>query len=162
MTPSRSFAFALLLALLLGFTAPSADLVTLAGKKTAGTLVQVDKDFVTFKEDAGGPLKVPVKEVSAIDLKNKVVAPGKDAKFDEVELTDGSVILTSAFGVKARKVELGFLPGPQGVAPPTIDLPLGSVYWVMRSAEDPRNRDDWKKLLAARGKRDLFVVRQPE
>lgn len=155
-------AFASLLALMLGYTAPSADLVTLAGKKSAGALVQVDKDFVTFKEAGGGTLKVPVKEVSAVELTNKIVAPIKDAKFDEVELTDGSVILTSGFKVQARKVELAFLPGPQGVAPPTIDLPLGSVYWLMRSAEDQRNRDDWKKLLAARGKRDLFVLRQPE
>src|SRR5688572_1575473 len=124
----------LLLALGLCLSAPSADLVTLAGKKSSGALVQVDKDFVTFKDEGGGTLKVPVKEVSAVELKNKVVAPAAGAKFDEVELTDGSVILTSAFQVKARKVELGFLPGPQGVAPPTIDLPLGAVYWLMRSA----------------------------
>lgn len=154
--------FTLTLLLGISFTATSADLVTLAGKKSVGTLVQVDKDFVTFKDDGGATLKVSVKEVSAVELKNKVVAPATGAKFDEVELTDGSVILTSTFLVKARKVELGFLPGPPGMAAPTIDLSLGSVNWLMRGADDAKNRDDWKKLLAARGKRDLFVVRQPE
>ena len=30
---------------------------------------------------------------------------------------------------------------PAGVAPPVFELPLGSVFSVMRGAEDPKNRD---------------------
>jgi hypothetical protein len=32
----------------------------------------------------------------------------------------------------------------------------------MRNAEDPKNREAWKKVLAGRGKRDLYVIREAE
>ncbi|HET6572379.1 MAG TPA: NPCBM/NEW2 domain-containing protein [Fimbriiglobus sp.] len=160
MTTTR-LASVLALGLGLALTARSADLVTLAGKKSAGTLVSVDPQAVGFQEDGAGTVaKVPVKQVALVDLKNPVVAPAKDAKYDEVELTDGSVLRLAAVKVKGKAVEPGWLPGPDGVAPPKVDLPLGNVFWLMRDAHDPKARAEWKKLLASRGKRDLFVVRQ--
>jgi hypothetical protein len=159
MNPLR-FTFALLLAAPLGLAARAADLVTLTGKKTAGTLVAVTPQFVEFEPVAGAAVKVGVKELAAVDLKNKVVPPGAGAKFDEVELTDGSIIRATELKVKGKKVELALLTGAAGAAPPTLDLPLGNVFWVMRSAHDPKARAEWKKLVSARGKRDLFVVRQ--
>lgn len=160
MTTTR-LASVLALGLCLALAARSADLVTLAGKKSAGTLVSVDPQAVGFQEDGAGTVaKVPVKEVALVDLKNAVAAPAKDAKYDEVELTDGSVLRLAGFKVKGKAVEPGWLPGPGGVAPPKIDLPLGHVFWLMRDAHDVKARAEWKKLLAGRGKRDLFVVRQ--
>jgi hypothetical protein len=163
MTNPTRLAAVLALGLSLGLAARSAELVTLAGKKSNGTLVSVDPQAVGFKEDGSATVaKVPVKEVAAVDLKNKVVAPAKDAKYDEIELTDGSVLLVAGVKLKGKKVEAAWLPGPEGVAPPAADLPLGSVFWLMRGAEDAKARAEWKKLLAGRGKRDLFVVRQAE
>jgi hypothetical protein len=148
----------LALALCAGLAARSAELVTLTGKKSAGTLVAVTADLITFKDESGAELKVPVKELSAVDLGNKVVAPAKDARYDEVELTDGSVLRVSGLKLKDKKVEVVPLAGG---AAPTLDVPMVSVYWFLRAADDPRNRDDWRKLLSKRGKRDLIVIRQP-
>ncbi len=72
------------------------------------------------------------------------------------------MVRVAKLAVKGKKVEPGWLPGPDGVAAPTVDLSLGSVFSVMRDAHDPKARAEWKKLLAGRGKRDLFVVRQSE
>jgi hypothetical protein len=152
---------ALALGLSLALCARSADLVTLSGKKSAGTLVSVDPLAVGFREDGSGTVaRVSAKEVAVVDLKNAVAAPAKGARHDEVELTDGSILRLAAFKVKGKAVEPGWLPGPDGVAPPKADLPLGHVFWLMRDAEDAKARTEWKKLLSARGKRDLFVVRQ--
>ena len=160
MTKTR-LASVLVLGLSLALSARSAELVTLAGKKSAGTLVSVDPQAVGFQEDGAGTVaKVSVKEVALVDLKNAIVAPAKDAKHDEVELTDGSVLRLAGVKVKGKAVEPGWLPGPDGVAPPKADLPLGNVFWLMRDAQDVKARAEWKKLLAARGKRDLFVIRQ--
>ena len=109
------------LGLRLALGARSAELVTLAGKKSAGTLVSVDPQAVGFQEDGAGTVaKVSVKEVAVVDLKNTVVAPAKGAKHDEVELTDGSVLRLAGFKVKGKAVEPGWLPGPDGVAPPKV------------------------------------------
>jgi hypothetical protein len=39
-------------------------------------------------------------------------------------------------------------------------LPLDNLFAVLRGADDPKNREEWKKVLAARGKRDQFVVKR--
>ena len=39
---------------------------------------------------------------------------------------------------------------------------MTALFSVMRDAGDPKNRDAWKKMLASRGKRDLYVIREPE
>ena len=162
MTTTR-LASVLVLGLGLALSARSADLVTLAGKKSPGTLVSVDPQVVGFQEDGAGTVaKVSVKEVAVVDLKNAVVAPAKGTRYDEVELTDGSVLRIASFQVKGKLVMPGWLPGPDAVTPPKADLPLGNVFWLMRDAHDVKARAEWKNLLAARGKRDLFVVRQSQ
>jgi len=135
------------------------DLTTGAGKKLTGQLAAVDKDGVTFKI-GGGMVKVAGKEIVLIDLGHKVVAPAKDAKYHEVELTDGSRFRCGKFTIKGKKFELDLLPGPKDVPPPTLDLPLASVFYALRGAEDPKHRDEWKRMLQTRGKRDLYVTRQ--
>lgn len=158
MTPTRSApVFALVLAL--GLVAPAADLVPLAGTPTGGTLVAIDAQFVTFKTDSGTVVKMPVKDVAAVDLKNKPLPP--EPKFDEIELTDGSVLRVSAVQIKGKAVTPTLAAGA-GAPGPTIELPLGAVFSLMRGAEDDKVRAEWKKLLAGRGKRDLFVVRQAD
>jgi hypothetical protein len=143
-----------------GAAARSAELVTLAGKKTAGTLVRVDAQGLLFREEgAAADAAVATKEVAVVDLKNPVVAPAGGTKFDEIEFVDGSIARVGQVRIKGRKVEPGLLPGPAGVPGPAFDLPLGVVYTVLRGADDPKNREAWAKLLAARGKRDLFVSR---
>lgn len=162
MTTLARLTSASVLILASGLVAWSAELTTLAGTKAVGTLTQVDAQSVMFHEDGRpAPTKFAVKELAAIDLKNKVAAPPAGAKYDEVELTDGSLLRGTDLRIKGRAVELGLLPGPSGVSPPALRVELGHLFWVLRGAGEAA-RAEWKKFVAGRGKRDLFVVRQSE
>jgi len=54
------------------------------------------------------------------------------------------------------------MPGPKDAPNPTFDLPLSAVFYAMRGADDAKTRDEWKKMLVNRGKRDLYVTRQQD
>ncbi|MGL6095200.1 MAG: NPCBM/NEW2 domain-containing protein [Fimbriiglobus sp.] len=162
MTLRTRFGSALAFAALAATAAPADQLVTLAGRKIDGTVTAVDPQFVTFTEKATGTAaKVPVKEVAVVDLKNPAVVLTDATKRDEIELTDGSVIVCTKLLLKGKAAEPALLPAP-GAEPPAVNLPLGHLSGVLRGADDPKARAEWKKLLAARGKRDLFVIRQAE
>jgi len=135
------------------------DLTTTGGKKLTGTLVAVDKDGVTFKV-GDAPLKVSGKEIVLIDLGRRPLPIAKDVKFSEIELTDGTRLRCAKFAIKKKAFEVDLMPGPKDVPPPTLDLPLTAVFSAMRGADDAKNREEWKKLLSNRGKRDLYVTRQ--
>jgi len=158
---TRRGSFVLFLGLLAAAAAPAADLTTAGGKKYTGTLVAVDRDGVTFRVGTTDT-KITGKEVLVVDLGNKVVPPPKDAKYHEIELTDGTTLRCAKFLVKGKKVEVELLPGPSGVAPPALDLPLASVFYAVRGADDEKNRAEWRKMLQTRGKRDLYVMRQAD
>lgn len=152
--------FALLLASA-ATAAPADDVTTTAGKKLTGKVVAIDAQGVTL---LAGEAKAVVagKDIVVVDLGNKVAPLAKDVRVNEIELTDGSTFRGGKLLVKGKKVEFEFATVPVGVAPPAVDLPLAAVFSVMRGAEDPKNRDAWKKVLGGRGKRDLYVVREPE
>ena len=137
------------------------DLATIAGKKVAGRLVAVDAQTLTFRAN-DIDVKVPAKEVLAVEFGNKIPPPPKDLKFDEVELTDGSALRCAKFLIKGKAFDLTPAPGPAGVAAPAAVVPLPAVFAAMRNADDPQARADWRKTLAGRGKRDLYVIRQAE
>jgi hypothetical protein len=145
--------------LLLVLSAPADELTTIAGKKHTGKLVAVDAKSVTFAADES-KTQFASQDVSVVDLGHKVVAPTAGAKYTEIELIDGSVIRCGKALLKGKAFEVELLPGPDGVPPPTFQLPMTAVFYLLRNADDPRNRDDWKKLLPTRGKRDLYVQRQ--
>lgn len=150
-------AVGLLVVLLGGATAD--DLTTSGGKTLKGKLVGVDAQGVTFST-GDAQVKMPSRDIVMIDLGHKVAPISKDTRFHEIELTDGSTLRIGRFVVKGKKFETELLPGPAGVAPPVFELPLSAVFSVMRGADDPKNRDAWKKMLASRGKRDLYVMRE--
>lgn len=160
MTSVRPYSFALpvVLTLALAAAAPAGELVTLAGRTIRGDLIGVDAQFVSFKDAATGAVaKIPLKEVSEVRTGGRVAPPGT-AKRNEVELTDGSLLLVPDFVLKGKRADITFLPVP-GATAPTADLPMTALFHVMRSAEDPKARADWKQVLANRRKRDLFVSR---
>jgi hypothetical protein len=64
--------------------------------------------------------------------------------------------------LKGKNVEADLFPGPMGVPAPTLQIPMSSLFSVMRDAGDTKSRDAWKKLLAGRGKRDMYVMREAE
>ena len=154
---SRMVAFAVLGSF--AVAASAAELTTIAGKTFQGTPVGVDTQVLELKDATGAVLKIPIKEIGTVDLKNTAAPPAKDLKYDEFEMTDGSVFRGNGLKIRAKKLEMEPLAGPAGVEPPKLDLPLGTIFHCLRNAEDPKNRDAWKELLTKRGKRDLIVVR---
>jgi len=139
--------------------APGDDVTTTAGKKINGKLVGVDAQGITFSTPEA---KVPIagRDIVLVDFGNKPVPPPKDATYSEIELTDGSTITVAKFALKGKKFEVELLPGPSGVSVPVFELPMSSVFSAMKKADDPKRRDAWKKLLAGRGKRDLYVTQE--
>jgi hypothetical protein len=131
------------------------DVTTTAGKKVSGKLAAVDAKGVSLRLESA-LVDIPARDIVVVDLGNKVRALPKET-FTEVELTDGSILRGAKFGVKGKAVVLDALPGGGG---PTADLPTSAVFSAMKKADDAKAREDWKKMLATRGKRDLYVVAQ--
>jgi NPCBM/NEW2 domain len=151
---------ACLLTALFAATSPAADLSTLTGKKYKGELKRIDAALLTFDADIG-MVAVPLKDLFVLDFGRKPLAPADGAKFDELELTDGSVFRCTGIKIKGKTVEVPLLP-VKDVAPPVVSVPLTSVFAYVRGADSQKTRDEWKKLLAVRGKRDLYVFRQAD
>ncbi len=138
----------------------AADLSTLTGKKHVGDVTGIADGVLTIRTEAG-PVGVAVKDVFVVDFGRKVEAPAKDAKYDEIELVDGSVIRASGLAIKGKAVDPALLAA--GAAPaPKFAIPLETLFFYQRGADDAKARANWRKLLAGRGKRDLFVVRNDD
>jgi hypothetical protein len=150
---------AALVAGLIATGAPADDVTTTAGKKISGKLVGVDAQGITFSTSDA---KVPIssRDIVLVDFGNQAVAVPKDATYSEIELTDGSTFRVAKFALKGKTFEVEHLPGRAGAPTPVLELPMSSVFSVMKKAEDPKLRDAWKKMLGTRGKRDLYVTQQ--
>ncbi len=151
------FALSILAAVAALSGASAADATTLAGRTVTGELVSIDATTVTIC-DAAGPTKLLIKELAVVETRKPPVPP-KEVKFDELELTDGSVLRLTKLLVRGKQVEPTLLTHSEPLTAPKVELPLGAAFSYLRNADDAKVRDDWKKLLAGRGKRDLFVVR---
>ncbi|MGL6075755.1 MAG: hypothetical protein ACRC8S_16485 [Fimbriiglobus sp.] len=138
----------------------AADLVMPEGKKTAGKLVGFEGDVIVWDVGGGTNSKTPAKQVASIEFRSSSPTP-KESKFDELELTDGSVLRLSKLAVKGKSVEPTLLTAEVGTTP-TVQLPISSVSAFIRSADDAKAKADWRKLLQNRSKRDLFVIRQAD
>ena len=134
------------------------EAVTLAGQRTAGRLTRAGGTSVGITRLDGTVVSVAVRELATVELSRGPLLPA-EAKYDEFELTDGSTFRAGKVLVKGGAVVADPL-APGGTPPPVVTVPLRSVAWLLRGGHDPKNRADWTRLLAGRGKRDLFVVRQ--
>lgn len=144
---------------LLALDATADDVTTTAGKKINGKLTGVDAQGITFSTpDAKVPISA--RDIVLVDFGNKPTAPPKDATYSEIELTDGSTFRVAKFELRGKKFETELLPGPANAKAPEYNLPMSSVFSAMKKADDPKRRDGWKKMLATRGKRDLYVMQE--
>ncbi|GIW85287.1 MAG: NPCBM/NEW2 domain-containing protein [Thermogemmata sp.] len=137
----------------------AAEVITLDGKKLAGDLLAVEKERITLRVGQA-QVQIPNNSLLAVELGRTVPPLPKGVKYHEIELTDGSTLRVSRFSIKQRRVECELLSGPEDVPPPRYDLSLDVVFFMMKGAEDPAVRQAWKKMLNARGKRDLYVIRE--
>jgi len=163
-TRRAPFVFAIALATAI---ASADDVTTSGGKRVSGKLVAVDAQGVTFSSGEA-QAKIAGKDIVVVDFGHPVAAipkdkeTGKELKSIEVELTDGSVFRCAKFILREKKVEVDGFSSAKGESPPAFELPMTALFSVMRDAGDAKHRDAWKKMLAGRGKRDLYVIREPD
>src|ERR687884_104200 len=82
--------------------------------------------------------------------------PWTKGAYYDVELTDGTVLHCAEVVLQGKNAELTVLPELK------VTVPLTSVFTILRDAQDAKNRDDWQKFLAQRGRLDMAVVRDGE
>ena len=139
----------------------AADIVTLDGKTLQGVVIGVEGESLTYKGIDGMPVKVAVKGLAEVNLGNKVVQPLPGEVYDEIELTDGSVLRVAHDGTLVKKQAFAITPAVtvKDLAPPTVTVNYPHVYHWLRKANVGTRRDDWKlKVVEKRGKRDLLVL----
>lgn len=135
------------------------ELTTIDGKVMKGHLVGVDSEGVRFRQ-GDVEVNVPAKEIRLVDFGN-AVRSASEAKYDEIELTDGSLLRCKQFSIPGKKVAVT-LAAEDSPSLPRIELPLTAVFSILRNAHDAATRDEWNRMLATRGKRDLYVIRTAE
>jgi hypothetical protein len=126
-----------------------AELRTLKDGARKGEVKSITEKEVVFTAD-GKDVTTPVAEVLQIDYGQ----PGKlpsDAKWTDVELTDGTLLHCSAFVLKGKQVELKLLAGPE------VKVPLAAVANVLNNAHVEKVRKDWTARLAKKRRRDVVA-----
>jgi hypothetical protein len=114
----------------------------------------IDAKAVTF-ETASGSVSTPIADVAHVEFGNP--AADKDAKYTEVELTDGTVFRCSQVKAKGESMELTVLPGR------AVTVPVKAVYTMLRDAQDATNKQQWLNFLKERNaKRDYYVRKEDD
>jgi hypothetical protein len=149
--------FAILTTLLVvgatGLGAEAAKLRTTTGKSLEGELVSIsEKELVVRGKE--GNVTVPMKEV--LDLTLQAASPPTEAKYSDVELTDGTLLHCVQVSIKKDKVEVKLAGGPE------VKLPLSVVNSILNNAQDAQVREEWQKLQAKRGNSDLLALKDSE
>jgi hypothetical protein len=138
----------------------AADLVTLDGKTVQGSVLAVDGESLTYKGPDGQQAKISVKALAEVRLGNKPLPLGT-APYDEIELTDGSILKVANETVLLKKRAFTVAPVAtgEGLAPPAVTLSADHVLYWVRKANTGTVRADWKlKIVEKRTKRDLLVL----
>lgn len=131
--------------------AAPATLQTIDGKKHKGDLVRVGEKEVVFQVD-GKEITVPAKQVLQIDLGPVRPLP-RDAKYTQVELTDGTQLACKELAVKGREVSLKLHSGHEA------RVPLSAVFWLLHDAQDAARRKLFaSRFLAEKSATDTLVV----
>ena len=130
------------------------NLTTLDGKKLSGEIVSITGNELTFKTAAGSETLL----VTTINF--VIVGPAPKAlpagsKYIAVELTDGSTFRCESFAIKGKTVELKLIGTPGR----TIEVPMNTLFSVLRDAQDIKLEQDFRGLLRGRGKFDLWVTK---
>jgi hypothetical protein len=130
-----------------------ADLRTLEGKTISGDLVRFTEKEVVVK-GAEGEVSTPLEQVLTIDLAPAKDLLPRDAKYKDVELTDGTLLHCSQVEVKGKEVKLVTL------AEQEIKVPLAAISYVIGDAHDPKVVQTIKeRFLGKRRSRDVLIAR---
>lgn len=131
-------------------TSFAAEISLLKGGSVKGDIVSISEKEVVY-EIAGAKKTLPITDVLKIDYTDPGRPPAA-AKYAQVEIVDGSLLLASDIAIKDTQVELKLLAGP------TINLPLASVSNVLMPGHDEKFREEWKSRVFNTRGRDAFVI----
>lgn len=141
-----------LLALVLFAAAASAAdqpvLHTLDGKATPCEVVALTAGQVVIKAD-GQQKEVPVDQVLQLDF--PPTAKLRDAKYIDVELTDGSLLHCGQVSFRGKEVEAVLLAGQK------LRFPLDAVGYVLNNAQDAKLQKQWKDVVARKRSSDVLA-----
>ncbi len=148
----------------------AADVIQLDNKPTLkGDVVGIDATSVKLKDKEGKETLVPLKGLAEVKLGNPLVAPAPGVLYDEVELTDGSLLRTAHDGTLLKKGEKEPLLAAaaavkvEKAGEPKLTVPMSTVFYWLRNANAPGVRGDWKlRVVEKKGKRDQFVLYDKE
>jgi len=138
----------------------AADIVTLDGRTVQGDILAVDGDSLIYKGTDGEQAKIPVKTLAEVKLGNKALPLGV-AAYDEIELTDGSLlkVANDSAQLKAQVFSVKMAATGEGIKPPVVTFTRDHVLYLVRKANTGTMRADWKlKVVEKKGKRDILVL----
>jgi hypothetical protein len=150
MAPLRTLALVFCAIPVAGAAEPS-TLSTLDGKSAKGDVVSIDGKELVFKT-ASGEERYELTKLSVVEV-GKAAPPASGAKFITVELIDGSLFYCSDFKVKGKTAALTLLGSDR-----TVAVPSSSLLYMVRDISDPKLNQDFRRALATRGKRDVWIV----
>jgi hypothetical protein len=127
---------------------------TLTGTPASGELVGVNAKSVIFNV-AGKKVETPLDQVLSVDIAPAPKAPPteKDAKYIDVELTDGTLLHCGQFAIKGKEVQLTLLSGQ------AVKFALADLRWYLTEAQDRTFREDWERYLAKKTNFDQVAIK---
>jgi hypothetical protein len=140
----------LLVLLLCGPSLRAAELRTLKGEVVSGELVAASAKEIVLQKD-GKRVATPVQHILQVDFGNQGKVPS-DAKFIDVELTDGTLLHCAQLTLKEKQVDLTLLAGQQ------VKVPLAGVANILNEAHIDKNRREWTERLAKKRRRDVLAI----
>ena len=128
------------------------ELKPLTGEPITGELVSLNDKEAVLKVD-GKAVSTPIKQTLQIDIATPPKEPGKDAKYTDVVLVDGTLLHCSEFSIKGSEVSVKLLAGQE------IRFPLASLKSLLKEAHDPAFRSDWNTFVNRKANKDQLVAK---
>jgi hypothetical protein len=145
----RSLIASLFLLVSLGLLSAD-ELRTLTAKNLTGTLTTI-ADGKVILDTPDGPVTTPLAQVLAIDLQPAKGIPS-GAQFTDVRLIDDTVLHCQEIRFEGESVSLKLLSGT------ALKLPVASIHWLVRGAEDGALRKKFEEMAAQRKRQDRVII----
>jgi hypothetical protein len=140
---------ALVLVFTIGAAGWADDLKTLDDKKINGTLEKITDSKITLKSD-GQSVETALDRVLELTLR-PVGAPSA-TRYIEVQLVDESIVRCTKVSFTAKEARLELTTGV------TVKAPISALLTVLRDADDPAVRKQWKTAMNEKVRKDRIFT----
>jgi len=113
-------------------------------------VVSVSTTDVVYKVN-GKEVTKKIGDIRKIDLRDpeRVLS---DKKYSQIDLTDGTSLVVSAWSIKGKTLEMKLMSGP------SVKLPLDTVNGILNTASEDKDRGDWRnRVINTRGKEAVVM-----